>query len=79
MIFEALFMKKDSVDKLIGKFCKIVTCEPGEKRTQAVTGILEDVDYKQGFVLIDSEQGLSCLRLNTIVSIKPRRKLDGDT
>ena len=72
-------MKKDSVDKLIGKFCKIITCEPGEKRTCVVTGIVKEIDHDDGFIMIESHQGLGCLRLNTIVSIKPRRKLDGDT
>ena len=38
-------MKKDSVDKLIGKFCKIITYEPGEKRTCAVTGIVKEIDH----------------------------------
>lgn len=72
-------MRKDSVDKLIGKFCKIITCEPGEKRTRAVTGIVKEIDHDDGFIMIESHQGIGCLRLNTIVSIKPRRKLDGDT
>ncbi len=60
------------MERLVGKYCKIVTKEPGEDRASVVTGILEDVDYKDGFVLVDSEQGLGCLRINTIVAIKPR-------
>jgi hypothetical protein len=59
------------MDRLVGKYCKIVTKEPGEERASLVTGILEDVDYKDGFILIDSSQGLGCLRINTIVAIKP--------
>jgi flagellin FlaB len=35
---------------------------------------LEDVDYKDGFILVDSTQGLGCLRINTIVAIKPGNK-----
>ena len=62
------------MERLVGKYCKIVTKEPGEDRASVVTGILEDVDYKDGFILIDSEQGLGCLRINTIVAIKPGRK-----
>jgi len=62
------------MERLIGKYCKIVTKEPGEERASVVTGILEDVDYKDGFILVDSEQGLGCLRINTIIAIKPRRK-----
>jgi flagellin FlaB len=67
-------MEKKYMERLIGKYCKIVTKEPGEDRANVVTGILEDVDYKDGFILVDSEQGLGCLRINTIVAIKPGRK-----
>jgi len=62
------------MERLVGKYCKIVTREPGEKRASVVTGTLEDVDYKDGFILVDSEQGLGCLSISTIVAIKPGRK-----
>ena len=62
------------MERLIGKYCKIVTKEPGESRASVVTGTLEDVDYDDGFVLVDSKQGLGCLRISTIVAIKPGKK-----
>lgn len=66
------------MERLVGKYCKIVTKEPGEDRASVVTGILEDVDYKDGFILVDSSQGLGCLRIDTIVAIKPgtKRKIE---
>jgi len=67
-------MEKKYMERLVGKYCKIVTKEPGEERASVVTGTLEDVDYKDGFILVDSEQGLGCLRINTIVAIKPGHK-----
>ena len=67
-------MEKKYMERLIGKYCKIVTKEPGEERASVVTGILEDVDYHDGFILVDSEQGLGCLRINTIIAIKPGNK-----
>ena len=67
-------MEKRYMERLVGKYCKIVTKEPGEERASVVTGILEDVDYKDGFILVDSSQGLGCLRINTIIAIKPARK-----
>jgi archaeal flagellin FlaB len=67
-------MEKRYMERLVGKYCKIVTKEPGEERANVVTGILEDVDYKDGFILIDSSQGLGCLRINTIIAIKPGNK-----
>jgi flagellin FlaB len=62
------------MERLVGKYCKIVTKEPGQERANVVTGILEDVDYKDGFIMIDSSQGLGCLRIDTIVAIKPGNK-----
>ncbi len=67
-------MKKKYMDRFVGKYCKIVTKEPGEDKASVVTGILEDIDYEDGFILIDSEQGLGALRINTIIAIKPSSK-----
>ena len=67
-------MEKKYMERLKGKYCKIVTKEPGEKRASVVTGTLEDIDYDDGFILVDSSQGLGCLRINTIVAIKPGNK-----
>ena len=64
-------MEKKYMERLVGKYCKIVTKEPGEDRASVVSGILEDVDYKDGFILVDSSQGLGCLRIDTIIAIKP--------
>jgi len=65
-------MEKKYMERLVGKYCKIVTKEPGEERASVITGTIEDIDYKDGFVLIDSKQGLGCLRINTIIAIKPK-------
>lgn len=67
-------MEKKYMERLIGKYCKIVTKEPGEDKASVVIGTLEEVDYQDGFILIDSEQGLGCLRINTIIAIKPAKK-----
>ncbi len=63
------------MERLVGKYCKIVTKEPGENRASVVTGTLEDVDYKDGFILVDSDQGLGCLRIDTIIAIKPKSRV----
>lgn len=64
-------MEKRYMEKLIGKYCKIVTKELGKERATVITGVLEDVDYKDGFILVDSSQGLDCLHIGTIIAIKP--------
>jgi hypothetical protein len=67
-------MEKKYMQRLVGRYCKIVTREPGEDRASVVTGIIEDVDYEDGFILVNSDQGLGCLRINTIIAIKPSVK-----
>ena len=67
-------MEKKYMDELKGKYCKIVTREPGADRASVVTGTLQDIDYEDGFILINSDQGLGCLSINTIVAIKPGKK-----
>lgn len=64
-------MEKRYMERLVGRYCKIVTKEPGEERASVVTGVLEDIDYKDGFLLVDSSQGLGCLRMDTVIAIKP--------
>ena len=67
-------MKKNSIDKLIGKHCKIVTKEPGEERSNVVTGVVKDIDHSTGFIMIESTQGIGCLNIKTIVAIKPKEQ-----
>lgn len=68
-------MNGKGVDRLIGKYCKIVTKEPGEKKATVVTGIVNDVDSEAGFIMIESIQGMCFLNIKTIVAIKPKKKL----
>jgi len=70
-------MKEDSVGKLIGKFCKIVTKESGEEKTNVVTGMLLDFDRDSGFVVIESANSVFYLNIETIVAIKPRGEFGG--
>ncbi|MCD6468618.1 MAG: flagellin [Thermoplasmata archaeon] len=67
-------MERKYMDRLVGKYCKIVMKEPGEDRASVVSGILEDIDYDSGFIIIDSSQGLGCLNIKSIVAIKPGSK-----
>ena len=69
-------MAKKYMEMLKGSYCKIVTREPGEDRASVITGTLKDLDYKDGFIIVDSEQGLGCLSINTIVAIKPKSSKD---
>ncbi len=68
-------MNEKCVDNLIGKYCKIITKEPGEERANVVNGTIMEIDHDSGFLTIESTQGMGCLNINTIVAIKPRRKM----
>ena len=70
-------MEENSVGKLIGKFCKIVTNEPGEEKTNAVTGRILDFDQDSGFVVIESANSVFYLNIETIVAIKPQEEFGG--
>ena len=67
-------MKQNTMDRLLGKYCKIVTKEPGEEKARVVTGTIKDVDNDMGFIVIESIQGTNCLSMQTIVAIKPSSK-----
>ena len=58
-------MEKKSMDKLIGKYCKIVTTEPGEERTHVVFGIVTNIDHDTGLLVIESNPGLRYLKIET--------------
>ena len=66
-------MKKTTMNRFIGKHCKIVTKEPGEEKTRVITGIIRDIDYDDGFITIESKDGVGCLNIKAIVAIKPSK------
>ena len=65
-------MTRNIVDRCIGKYCKIVTKEPGEDKSHVITGLVKNIDHDEGFLTIESSQGLGLLNIKTIVAIKPR-------
>jgi hypothetical protein len=60
------------LDKMIGKHCKIVTKEPGDKKVKVVHCKITDIDHNVGLVFIESYDGEGCLNIKTIEAIKPR-------
>ncbi|MCK5261551.1 MAG: hypothetical protein KAJ44_05180 [Thermoplasmatales archaeon] len=67
-------MTRNIMDRCIGRYCKIVTKEPGEEKAIVVTGIVKDIDHDGGFITIESKQGLGMLNIKTIVAIKPKEQ-----
>jgi hypothetical protein len=66
-------VKGRHIDKMIGKMCKIVVCEPGERDANVTNGVIRDVDHEQGLVFVESLQGSGVININTILAIKPRK------
>ena len=67
-------MESRYLERLVGKYCKIVTKEPGDEKASVINGTLEGVDYKDRFILINSSQGLGYISMDTVLAIKPGNK-----
>ena len=67
-------MKKKCMDRLIGRYCKIVSREPGEERAHAIFGFVKNIDHDSGLLVIESRQGVGCLNIEIIEAIKPSSK-----
>ena len=68
-------MKRKSLDRFVGKYCKIVTKEPGDEKVRVSVGLVKDIDHDAGFIIVESDEGSMFLKIESVVAIKPRRKL----
>ena len=71
-------MKKDIIDKFLGKYCKIIMKELDGEKTHAITGVISGFDQYDGSIVIDSARGIFYLKVDIILSIKPRERLERD-
>ncbi len=67
-------MKENSLDKLKGLHCKIVTQEPGEKRASVFYGEITEIDHEGGFIVVESGKGTGIINLKVVEAIKPTKK-----
>ena len=67
-------MMENIMDKFLGKYCKIVTKEPSDKKAHVIIGTVKDIDHTDGFILIESNKGTWFLNTESIVAIKPKIK-----
>jgi len=65
-------MKTNSLDRLIGTYCKIVMNEPGEEKARVVSGIVREINHDSQFIVVESCSGVGCLNISAIVAIKPK-------
>ena len=64
-------MKEKTVDRFIGKYCKIVTKELDEEKVRVSIGSIIDIDHDAGFIIVESDKGSKLLDIESIVAIKP--------
>jgi len=67
-------MKENSLDKLKGLYCKIVTQEPGEKQASVFYAEITDIDHEGGFIVVESGKGTGIINLEIVEAIKPTKK-----
>jgi hypothetical protein len=67
-------MSGNLMDRCVGKYCKIVTKEPGEEKASVVTGVVKEIDHDGEFIIVKSKEGTGLLSIKSIIAIKPRKK-----
>ena len=65
-------MKKNTLDRMIGKYCKIVTKKPDENKAHVVFGLITKIDHDTGLISIESNRGIENLDIKIVEAIKPR-------
>jgi hypothetical protein len=69
------FQKKNIIEKYLGKYCKIITKETSEGKTHAISGIIVNIDQDEDEIVVETFRGVFYLKIETILKIKPRRRL----
>ena len=72
--YEDRMMKGESLNRLLGKQCKIVTKEQGDEKNHIVIGVIKEIEYDEKFIIIESSYGIGYPTLQSIVAIKPRQQ-----
>ena len=64
-------MKSKYIEKLLGKYCKIITKNPGEKKGKVRIGFLEDINYLDNSIIIELKEGVDTIQVENIIAIRP--------
>lgn len=67
-------MEQKYLDRMIDKYCKIITKGPGESRSQVIFGMIIGIDHDADILIISSKQGVGCLNIKTVEAIKPAKR-----
>ena len=61
--------------KLVGRYCKIVVKSADDKRAEVITGKLDKVSYRDGFLYLTTPQGPACYKIECVVAVKRIRRI----
>ena len=56
-------MKGNSLNWLLEKQYKIVTREPGNKKSNIVIGVIKEIEYDEKFIIIETIHRISCFNM----------------
>ena len=67
-------MEQKCLDRMIDKYCKIITKGTGETRSHVIFGMIIGIDYDANIIIISSGRRVGCLNIKTVEAIRPTRK-----
>ena len=62
------------IERFIGDYCKSVIKKSDADMANVIIGVLENVDYEDGFIILDSWNGKKYLHISNIVAVKHKIK-----
>jgi len=63
-------MEPKYIERLVGKYCKIVTKAPGEKKGTVKIGLLEDINYLENSITLELKEGEDIVLVDNIIAIR---------
>lgn len=60
---------------LVGQYCKLVIKESESSASEVMTGVIDKISYKDGFVYVSTPQGPACFRIDIIIAAKKIKKV----
>lgn len=66
-------MDQKYIERLVGKYCKIVIKAPGKKKGMVRIGLLEDINYLDNSITIELREGEDIVYVDEIIAIRTVR------
>ena len=67
-------MEEKCLNRMIDKYCKILIDEPSKERVHVIFGLIINIDYDSGLIVVESKKGLECINIKTVKAIKQSNK-----